>query len=102
MAINDFDWNNFYEFYKEIEDNKIKKLLRKNMAYKCRVTGKTIRNWISLKTIPFTQSNRVTKAVNEIAPLLDINEFTITEKILFPIYALEIESYANFTISHGD
>jgi len=95
MDINYFDYSNFYEFYDSIESAKVKKLLQKHISQKCRVVGETVRNWISMKTIPFSQSNRVTEAVKQIAPLLEMDSHHITEKMLFPHYALEIEIYAN-------
>jgi len=95
MGINYFEYTNFYEFYENIEDAKIKKLLQKHIAQKCRVVGETVRNWISMKSIPFAQSNRVTDAVKQIAPLVEMDQHHITEKMLFPHFELEIEMYAN-------
>lgn len=89
-----FEHENFYDFYKSITDPKIKKLLRSHIAKYCRVDGKTVRNWVSQKSVPFTQSNRVTEAVKLTAIHLDMDPHNITEKMLFPNFALEIETYA--------
>ncbi len=90
----EIDFTDFYDFYKKIDDPKIKRLLQSHMAKKCRVDSNTIKQWISRRSIPFYQSNRVTEAVSLISVHLNLNSYTLTEKVLFPNYSLLIESYA--------
>lgn len=88
------DFTDFYDFYKKIEDAQIKRLLQSHISKKCRVDSKTVQLWIARKAIPFYQSNRVTEAVSLVAVHLNLNPFTLTEKVLFPNYSLLIESYS--------
>lgn len=92
--LQDYNYTNFYELYRKIEDSKLKKLIQSLIKKKCRVSAETVRNWISLETIPIYQSNRVTKVVILISAHLNINGNDISETKLFPKYALDIESYA--------
>jgi hypothetical protein len=96
QQLTEYNFQNFYDLYKTIEDPAIKKLLQSHMSKLCRVDPKTIRQWISLKSIPFYQSNRVTNAVELIAVHIGMNPNIITEKMLFPNYALQIEMHAEY------
>jgi len=85
-------FTDFYDLYKKIDDQMLKKLLRSHIAKKCRVDGRTVDNWITNKSIPFYQSDRVTFCVDLIACHFGWSQYTITEKALFPQYALLLES----------
>ena len=44
------DFNDFYDFYKKLEDPQIKRLLQSHIAKKCRVDSKTVQLWIAKKS----------------------------------------------------
>lgn len=88
-----FLFEDFYEFFKSLNP-KDKTHLRLKIGKYCRMlSDQQVRNWISQKSIPFTQSNRVTKAVKQFAPLINMDSHHIEEKMLFPKYSMLIEEY---------
>ena len=83
----------FYEFYESLKTED-KKHLRLKISRYCRKGEQQVKNWMSQKSIPFSEADRVTKAVIQFAPVVDLIPESITEKKLFPNYAHLVDSYA--------